>query len=58
MHAKLRPYVAKWGLVADGEPFSTRTSALAPVRWNGLAAMLKIALIEEERRGAGADGVL
>lgn len=52
MDAVLNPYIAKWGLVTDGEPFSTRTSVFAPVRWNDLPAILKIALHDEERRGA------
>jgi streptomycin 6-kinase len=41
----------KWQLVPDGEPLETHSSRLLPVRWNGLPAMLKIALHTEEERG-------
>jgi streptomycin 6-kinase len=44
-------YLERWKLAPDGEPIATRTSRLLPVRWHGSAAMLKIALLEEERRG-------
>ena len=43
--------MALWHLERDGEPFSTATSVLAPVRYRGVPAMLKIATAEEERRG-------
>ncbi len=46
------PYLAEWQLTRDGEPICTPTSKLLPVRKDGVPAMLKIALIEEERRGA------
>nr|WP_255639239.1 aminoglycoside phosphotransferase family protein [Deinococcus betulae] len=35
----------------DGEPFSTPSSDLCPVRWKGQAAMLKVAKGAEEQRG-------
>jgi streptomycin 6-kinase len=44
-------YLRCWNLTPDGEPITTPTSGLLPVRRGSLAAMLKIALIEEERRG-------
>ncbi|WP_293458696.1 aminoglycoside phosphotransferase family protein [Phenylobacterium sp.] len=46
------PWLARWRLVPDGEPFTTRFgSRLAPVLADGAPAMLKIAGHEEERRG-------
>lgn len=42
----------RWGLRADGAPFATPGSDLAPVRWRGAPAMLKRAWTEEERGGA------
>jgi streptomycin 6-kinase len=47
------PYLARWGLVPDGAAIVTHSSRLLPVRRNGEAAMLKIALEPEERWGAG-----
>jgi streptomycin 6-kinase len=44
-------YLARWGLVPDGEPIRTPSSLLLAVRHNGVPAMLKIAHEEEERRG-------
>ena len=44
-------YLRCWNLTPDGEPITTPTSGLLPVRRRSLAAMLKIALIEEERLG-------
>jgi streptomycin 6-kinase len=44
-------YLARWGLVRDGEPILTHSSVLQPVRFEGAPAMLKIALSEEEQRG-------
>ncbi|MGH6950376.1 MAG: aminoglycoside phosphotransferase family protein [Vitreimonas sp.] len=46
------PYLAKWRLARDGEPICTPSSNLLPVRRDGAPAMLKIAVVEEERRGA------
>jgi streptomycin 6-kinase len=45
-------YLDRWKLVADGEPVTTRSSVLLPVRHAGEPAMLKLALSNEERRGA------
>lgn len=42
----------RWGLTPDGEPIVTRSSRLLPVRRSGIAAMLKIPLHPEEKRGA------
>ncbi|MGO4670119.1 aminoglycoside phosphotransferase family protein [Bosea sp. 2RAB26] len=45
-------YNRRWALAEDGEPILTRTSRLLPVRRNGEPAMLKIATVPEEKRGA------
>lgn len=45
-------YLARWGLTPDGKPIITHTSGLLPVRRGETAAMLKIAVVVEERRGA------
>jgi streptomycin 6-kinase len=44
-------HLERWGLTPDGEAIITSTSRLLPVRANGLLAMLKIAVLDEERRG-------
>jgi len=44
-------YLARWNLAPDGEPIVTPTSRLLPVRAGAVAAMLKIARIDEERVG-------
>jgi streptomycin 6-kinase len=44
-------YLARWRLVPDGGPITTRSSDLLPVRRAGLPAMLKIARESEERWG-------
>ena len=44
-------YLERWQLTPDGEPIVTPTSRLLPVRSGGVAAMLKIAAIDEERVG-------
>jgi len=44
-------YLERWKLTPDGDPIVTPTSRLLPVRWNGAQAMLKIAVLDEERRG-------
>jgi streptomycin 6-kinase len=60
-------YLKRWQLTPDGEPIVTPTSRILPVRVGGMAAMLKIASIDEERignrlmawwNGAGAARVL
>jgi streptomycin 6-kinase len=45
------PYLNRWNLVSDGEPITTHSSDLLPVRQNGAPAMLKVAREAEERRG-------
>jgi streptomycin 6-kinase len=46
-------HIALWQLTPDGDPIATRSSRLLPVRCrDGMAAMLKIAVEEEEARGA------
>lgn len=45
-------YLEHWDLTPDGEPIVTHSSQLLPVRYNGLPAMLKIALESEEKFGA------
>ncbi len=45
-------YLARWDLVADGNPIITHSSDLLPVRRAGRPAMLKVAREEEEARGA------
>ena len=45
-------HLTRWGLTADGEPITTHSSDLLPVRHRGAPAMLKIAREAEERRGA------
>jgi streptomycin 6-kinase len=55
-------HCARWSLTPDGEPFTTHSSRLLPVRRNGTPAMMKIASEPEEQRGAalmvwwGGDG--
>lgn len=50
---ELKQAIHRWGLIEDGLPFQTPTSALQRVRIkNGAFAFLKVALCEEERRGA------
>lgn len=44
-------YLRRWSLLPDGEPLSTPSSWLLPVRQHGRAAMLKITLEDEERFG-------
>ena len=45
-------YLHRWRLDPDGEPITTTTSRLLPVRRDGVPAMLKVATEPEERRGA------
>ena len=47
----LAPWLSRWRLVPDGEPLVTPSSVLLPVRSNGAPAMLKLATVDEERRG-------
>src|SRR5215213_5970226 len=45
-------YLDRWWLQPDGEPITTTTSRLLPVRRDGVPAMLKVATEPEARRGA------
>lgn len=47
----LAPWLARWGLVADGEAIKTHASHLLPVLRRGAPAMLKLPEVEDERRG-------
>jgi streptomycin 6-kinase len=44
-------YLSQWRLTPDGAPIMTHSSRLLPVRRDGVLAMLKIAMSEEERAG-------
>jgi streptomycin 6-kinase len=48
-----RYYIDRWRLKADGNLIVTPTSRLLPVRWHGVAAILKIAVETEEELGNG-----
>ncbi len=37
------PWLARWRLTPDGTPIVTHAAHLLPVRWQGRAAMLKVA---------------
>lgn len=41
-----------WQLTPEGEPIVTHSSHLLPVRWQGRAAMIKVALEVEEQAGS------
>ena len=45
-------WLTRWNLQADGAPIQTHSSQLLPVLCDGIPLMLKLALVEEERRGA------
>ncbi|HAO32181.1 MAG TPA: aminoglycoside phosphotransferase family protein [Candidatus Competibacter sp.] len=45
-------YLTRWGLERDGDPIVTASSRLLPVRRDGVRAILKIALEQEEKSGA------
>lgn len=45
------PYMQRWRLEPDGRAFETLSSLLMPVRYQGIAAMLKIAREQEEKFG-------
>ena len=49
--AVFAPWMARWGLTADGAPIVTPSSRLLPVRRGGEAAMLKAAMHPEEIAG-------
>ena len=45
-------FIEAWALVPDGAPVVTNSSQILPVRWRSLPAMLKVATVDEEKRGA------
>jgi len=45
-------YLRQWNLIPDGAPIVTHSSHLLPVRWQGQAAMIKLALEAEEQAGS------
>lgn len=49
--ADVARYLRRWALEPDGDLFATPSSVLAPVRYRGAAAMLKIATEAEETAG-------
>ncbi len=51
MNKALIPYMQRWQLQPDGQAFETHSSLLMPVRYQGAAAMLKIAREQEEKFG-------
>jgi len=53
MNNKLNYYKQLWNLSDNGNPFTTHSSLLQPVSYNGASCILKIALGDEERRGNG-----
>lgn len=54
MLSDFQPWIERWGLEPDGEPFITpyAASRLLPVRRGEVRAMLKLAASEDERRGS------
>ncbi|RDJ27899.1 APH(6) family putative aminoglycoside O-phosphotransferase [Bosea caraganae] len=51
MESGFEPHLSRWGLVPDGEPIVTHSSRLLPVLHGETPAMLKLAGVEDERRG-------
>jgi streptomycin 6-kinase len=47
-----QPYLERWALTPDGEPFATPRAGLLPVRQGDVPAMLKISTEPEEGYGA------
>ena len=45
------PWLARWQLAVDGQPFDSRNGHLLPVRWRGQAALLKLSHHPEEQAG-------
>lgn len=62
MNALFEPYLRRWELTIDGEPFASQNGNLLPVCQHGLPAILKISQQAEEQRGGrlmawwGGDG--
>ncbi|MEW5684411.1 MAG: aminoglycoside phosphotransferase family protein [Pseudomonadota bacterium] len=54
MLSDFQPWIERWGLATDGQPFTTpyAASRLLPVRQAGRALMLKLAASDDERRGS------
>ncbi|MCR6475014.1 APH(6) family putative aminoglycoside O-phosphotransferase [Variovorax sp. ZS18.2.2] len=46
------PYLERWNLSIDGEPFTSLSGSLLPVRRHGVAAMLKVSPEAEEQAGS------
>jgi streptomycin 6-kinase len=46
-----REYLRRWNLTTDGSAVMTPTSALLPVLWGNVPAMLKVAVLDEEKLG-------
>ena len=44
-------YLKRWNLTTDGSSIMTPTSALLPVLWGDVPAMLKVAVLDEEKLG-------
>ena|SRR5712671_5789599 len=44
-------YLRRWNLTTDGSAVMTPTSALLPVLWGDVPAMLKVAVLDEEKLG-------
>lgn len=53
MASLFAPYLDRWALTIDGEPFASLSGRLQPVRWRGRAAMLKVSHTAEEQAGHG-----
>ena len=49
--AMFADHLARWNLTPDGDPIITSTSRLLPVRSDNAPAMLKLALVDDEKRG-------
>jgi streptomycin 6-kinase len=48
---ELDPWIERWNLTLDGDPFRSNWGVLAPVRHLGSPAMLKVALDPDEEKG-------
>jgi len=46
-----KDYLRRWNLTTDGSAVMTSTSALLPVLWGDVPAMLKVAVLDEEKVG-------
>ena len=53
MRDAIQGYCQKWSLTADGEPFETGSSVLAPVRHAAAPAFLKLFKVDDERKSPG-----